>query len=70
MDPDRTDIHTGLDRFLPGEKSTPGPRFARIEDKVWKIIQKMSFFTKITNFIFCPFFDDFLPFLCSKNKAE
>ena len=34
MDPDRTDIHTGLDRFLHGEKSTPGPRFARIEDKV------------------------------------
>ena len=44
MDPDRTDIHTGLDRFLPGEKSTPGPRSARIEDKVWKTLKNLIFY--------------------------
>ena len=52
MDPDRTDIHTGLDLFLPGEKSTQGPRYARIEDKVWKSLKKPHFTWKLRILIF------------------
>ena len=68
MDPDRTDIHTGLDLFLPGEKSTQGPRYARIEDKVWKSLEKISFYTKITNFDFWHSSMTFYLFYASKTK--
>ena len=70
MDPDRTDIHTGLDLFLPGEKSTQGPRYARIEDKVWKSLKKNLILHENYEFWFLTFIDDFLPFLCIEDNVE